>query len=164
MALNNIERFVSALTDIPSFVSLCRERHDILRALITIFGASRFLSTFLVTIADESLTFLSDPLVLSHPTGKLQLAERIAALAGDHPDDQGFFRMLRLFRKKEMLRIGLRDLLGKADLRETVEDLSDLAEVCLQKAYEWADAGLTKRYGRPIVEKDDGTRTPPGSR
>ncbi|MGC1454804.1 MAG: bifunctional [glutamate--ammonia ligase]-adenylyl-L-tyrosine phosphorylase/[glutamate--ammonia-ligase] adenylyltransferase, partial [Nitrospirota bacterium] len=162
MVLNNIERFVSALTDIPSFVSLCRERHDILRALITIFGASRFLSTFLVAIADESLMFLFDPLVLSHSTVKLQLAERIAALVGDHPDDHEFFRMLRLFRKKEMLRIGLRDLLGRADLRETVEDLSHLAEVSLQRAYEWADAGLTKRYGRPIMENADGTKTPVG--
>ena len=162
MALNNIERFVSALTDIPSFISLCRRRHDILRALITIFGASRFLSTFLVTIADESLVFLSDPLVLSHPTDKRQLDERLAALVGDHPEDHEFFRLLRLNRKKEMLRIGLRDLLGRADLRETVEDLSHLAEVSLQRAYEWADAGLTKRYGRPIMENPDGTMAPAG--
>jgi glutamate-ammonia-ligase adenylyltransferase len=162
MALNNIERFVSALTNIPSFGSLCRERHDVLRALITIFGASRFLSSFLVTICDESLTFLADPIVLSHPTDKQQLAERIAGLIGDHPGDHEFFHMMRLFRKKEMLRIGMRDLLGRADLMETVEDLSHLAEVCLQKAYEWADAGLTKRYGRPIIKQDDGTATPAG--
>ena len=70
--------------------------------------------------------------------------------------------MLRLFRKQEMLRIGLRDLLGKAGLRETVEDLSDLAEVCLQKAYAWADAGLTKRYGRPTVESADNKIMPAG--
>jgi glutamate-ammonia-ligase adenylyltransferase len=162
MAMNNIERFVGALADISSFVALCRRRHDVFRALITIFGASRFLSTFLVTIADESLNFLTDPLVLSHPTGKQQLAERLAALVDDNPDEHIFYQRLRLFRKKEMLRIGLRDLLGRVDLRETVEDLSHLAEVCLQKAYEWADAGLTNRYGRPIIEKADGTMSPAG--
>jgi glutamate-ammonia-ligase adenylyltransferase len=157
MALNNFERFTSALADIPSFISRCRTRHEVLRSLITIFGASRFLSTFLVTIADEGLVFLSDPVVLSHPTDKQQLTERLALLIGDDAGDQEFFRVLRLFRKKELLRIGLRDLLGRADLRETVEDLSHLAEVCLQKAYEWADARLTKRYGRPVVKKADGT-------
>jgi len=162
MAVNNIERFVSALTDVPSFVSLCRERPDVLRALITIFGASRFLSSFLVTICDESLTFLADPIILSQPPDKQQLVERLAGLINDHPGDHEFFHVLRLFRKKEMLRIGLRDLLGRADLMETVEDLSHLAEVCLQKAYEWADAGLMKRYGRPIVKQDDGTTTPAG--
>ena len=99
MALNNIERFVSALTDIPSFVSLCRGRYDdVLRALIAIFGASRFLSSFLVAIADESLMFLADPNVLSYPTDKQQLAERLARLIGDHPDDREFFHVLRLFR------------------------------------------------------------------
>ncbi len=160
MALNNLERFVEALADISSFVSLCRTSHDVLRALLTIFGASRFLSTFLVAIEDESLTFLADPVFLSHPTEKQRLAERLAALTRDRPDDQEFFRMLRLFRKQEMLRIGLRDLLGRADLGETVEDLSHLAEVCLQKAYEWADAALSKRYGRPTIKNADGTTTP----
>jgi [glutamine synthetase] adenylyltransferase / [glutamine synthetase]-adenylyl-L-tyrosine phosphorylase len=162
MALNNFERFVSALTDSSSFASLCRERPDIRRALITICGASRFLSAFLVTIADESLIYLLDPLVLSHPADERQLAERLAFLIGDRSDDHEFFRRLRLFRKKEMLRIGLRDLLDRADLRETVVDLSQLAEVCLQKAYEWADAGLAKRYGRPIMENPDGSKMPAG--
>jgi glutamate-ammonia-ligase adenylyltransferase len=162
MALNNFERFVGALSDVPSFASLCRTKHDILRSLITIFGASRFLSTFLVTIADESLNFLSDPIALSHPTDKQKLSERLEALVGDHTGDREFFHMLRLFRKREMLRIGLRDLLGTADLRETVEDLSHLAEVCLQKACAWAEDGLTKRYGRPIIKQADGTMTPAG--
>lgn len=162
MALNNGERFVGALADIPPFVSLCRGRPEVLRALITIFGASRFLSTFLATLADEGLLFLSDPGVLSHPTGKQQLTDRLALLASDHSTDHEFFRVLRLFRKKELLRIGLRDLLGRADLRETVEDLSHLAEVCLQKTYVWADAGLAKRHGRPMIKQDDGTMTTAG--
>lgn len=162
MALNNIERFVSALTDSPSFVLICRRRHDVLRALVTIFGASRFLSTFLVSIADESLTLLSDPAFLSQQSDKQRPAARLAAMITGDLDDKSFFHLLRLFRKQEMLRIGLRDLLGRADLQETVADLSSLAEVCLQKAYEWADAGLTKRYGRPIIENPDGSMTPAG--
>ncbi len=162
MALNNFERFAGALADIPSFVSLCRTNHDILRSLITIFGASRFLSTFLVTIADESLTLLSDPVFLAQQSDKQGFAERLAAMIRDDLDDKGFFHWLRLFRKQEMLRIGLRDLLVRADLQETVADLSHLAEVCLQKAYEWADAGFAKRYGRPILENPDGSMTPAG--
>ena len=162
MALNNFERFAGALADIPSFVSQCLARRDILRSLITIFGASRFLSTFLVTSADESLTLLSEPAFLSHQSDKQGFADRLAAVIRDDLDDKDFFHWLRLFRKQEMLRIGLRDLLGKADLQETVADLSHLAEVCLQKAYEWADAGFVKRYGRPVVDNPDGSMTPAG--
>ncbi len=162
MALSNCERFVSALGDVPSFLSLFKAKPDILLSLITVFGASRFLSTFLVVTADESLPLLTNPEFLAYRNGKEPLMERLAALIGSKTDDKSFFRILRLFRKQEMFRIGLRDLLGKADLRETVADLSDLAEVCLQKAYEWAEAALRSRYGKPLTERTDGTPIPAG--
>jgi len=162
MALNNFERFVNALNDIPSFLSLCRMRPDILVSLVTIFGSSRFLSTFLVSTADDSLTLLSDPEFLTGPAGKLRFAERLAFMLGDAADDKSFSRILRLYRKQEMLRIGLRDLLNRADFRETVEDLSDLAEVCVQRAYEWADSGLRSRFGRPVIANADRRSTPAG--
>jgi glutamate-ammonia-ligase adenylyltransferase len=162
MALNNFERFVGALSDVTAFVSLCRTRPDILRSLIMIFGASHFLSTFLYSIADESLPLLSDQKFLSQQNDKQPLEARLAAMIADDVDDATFFHQLRLFRKQEMLRIGLRDLLNRADLQETVADLSSLAEVCLQKAYEWADAGLAKRHGRPVMDNLDGSAAPAG--
>ncbi len=162
MALNNLERFVGGLADIPSFVALCRTRHDVLRSLITIFGASRFLSTFLIMEADQILTFLSDPFFLSHQVDKQRLADRLSAMITGDLDEKGFFHMLRLFRKQEILRIGLHDLLGKSDLQETVAALSHLAEVSLQRAYEWAEDALTKRYGKPITKNPDGAVNPAG--
>ena len=161
-ALNNLERFVSALHDVPGFLSRRRVRHEIFNALILIFGASRFLSTFLVTAADGSLTFFDAPDYLTSAAGKTALTERLDNMIAEGRGDAGFHRALRIFRKQEMLRIGLRDLLGKADLPEIVGELSDLAEVCLQKAYERVDANLTKRYGRPVIERPDGTVEPAG--
>jgi glutamate-ammonia-ligase adenylyltransferase len=163
MALNNLERFAGALDDVSVFVSLCRVRHDVLQQLVAVFGASRFLSTFLVTLADDGLTRFADPGYLAHPAGRTGLANRLEFAIGSGADDDAyFFRMLRLFRKQEMLRIGLRDLLGKADLQETVTELSDLAGVCLQKAYAWADSGLLKRYGRPLIKGPDGSHVQAG--
>ncbi len=162
MALNNFERFVSALNaGVQRLVSLCCVRPDILHSLVTALGASRFFSTYLISSAKESLSFL-DAAHFAHPPGKPALAARLAALISEVSDDAGFFRILRLFRKQEMLRIGLRDLLGKADLQEIVAELSDLAEVCLEQACEWLDGGLRKRYGRPVIERLDGTVTPAG--
>ncbi len=158
MALNHLERFVGSLSDVPLFISLCRG-HEILRYLITIFGASRFLSTFLIASADEGLTCFVDPDYLTRPSGKDALRERLALMMDGEPEERAFFRILRIFRKRELLRIGLRDLLGKAELQETVAELSDLAEVCLQMAYERADAELTRRYGRPVIESPGGARS-----
>jgi glutamate-ammonia-ligase adenylyltransferase len=158
MALNNLERFVSGLVDAASFASLCFSRPPVLASLVTIFGASRFLSTFLLSDAEHTLSLLSDTSFPASSPGKAALAAELASHLHKVEDEKGLFHELRLFRRHQMLRIALRDLLNKADLRETVEDLSDLAEVCLQAAYERADAALTARYGRPITEHPDGTR------
>ncbi|HUJ17482.1 MAG TPA: bifunctional [glutamate--ammonia ligase]-adenylyl-L-tyrosine phosphorylase/[glutamate--ammonia-ligase] adenylyltransferase [Nitrospirota bacterium] len=159
LALNNFERFVSALTEAASFPPLCGKEPGLLTSLITVFGASRFLATFLLSDTDRSLSLLADRGFLAPSPGKPLLAKQLADLVGGD-DEKDFFRSLRLFRKREMLRIGLRDLLNRADLRETVEDLSDLAEVVLQAAYAWADAALRDRHGSPMLELPDGTAAP----
>jgi [glutamine synthetase] adenylyltransferase / [glutamine synthetase]-adenylyl-L-tyrosine phosphorylase len=156
MALNNFERFVSALGDTGPLASLCRARRDILQSLITIFGASRFLSSYLITTAHEGLSFFANPAHLLHPPDKSELTERLASMVTDMHDDKQYYHALRMFRKQGMLRIALRDLLGKADLQEIVRELTNLAEVCLQNAYARADDSLKKRYGRPMVESPEG--------
>ena len=157
MTLNNFERFVSGLDDVAGFVSLLRANPSVLAPLLTVFGASRFLSTFLVSQSRDALALLGRADFLAHPAGASALAARLDALFRDAGTDKEVFRALRAFRRQEMLRIGLRDLLGTADLQETVTDLSDLAETCLRKACEWADGELRKRYGRPMVLNEDGT-------
>jgi glutamate-ammonia-ligase adenylyltransferase len=108
------------------------------------------------------LAFLEAPDFLAHPAGKEALLKRLAVMLNEVRDDEGFSRTLRLFRKQEMFRIGLRDLLGKADLQEIVGELSDLAEACLELASAWMDAGLRKRYGKPVIQHADGTVTDAG--
>ncbi|MCP3670107.1 MAG: bifunctional [glutamate--ammonia ligase]-adenylyl-L-tyrosine phosphorylase/[glutamate--ammonia-ligase] adenylyltransferase [Gammaproteobacteria bacterium] len=57
-------------------------------------------------------------------------------------DEAALHRGLRLFRRAQMVRIIWRDLAGIAPLAETLEDLSALADACVEQAlgllYEWA--------------------------
>ena len=162
MALNHLERFLDALEPVSLFTDSAGSRPEALKELIVLFGASRFLSVFAVGSARETIQLLSHPLYLSHPADKELLADRLDGQLSGAADDEGLLRQLRIFRKREMLRIGLRDLLGLADLSETVEELSNLAEVCLQAAYERADRELRKRHGRPMVLQENGTAVPAG--
>jgi len=57
---------------------------------------------------------------------------------------------LRRFRRRETLRIGVRDLLELTDVPETTVALTDLASVLIQAAYEVAEAALREQYGRPM--------------
>lgn len=63
---------------------------------------------------------------------------------------------LRRFRNREMVRIAYRDILGLADLRETMGDLSALADACIDQTlkllYDWqcrADGTPCSREGIP---------------
>lgn len=162
MALNSLERFLGELPPEAQFITEARKQPGVLTSLIVLFGASRFLADYCATAAAETFGLLCRPAYLADPSSKEQLDDRLTAMLRDVTGDEYFFRALRRFRKREMLRIGLRDLLGKADLTETVGELSNLAEVCLQAAYERADAELRGRFGKPVVLKPDGASIPAG--
>ncbi len=56
-------------------------------------------------------------------------------------DEEGLSKLLRLFRRREMLRIVWRDIAGWAELKETTHDLSLMADACIDYAlsnlYQW---------------------------
>jgi glutamate-ammonia-ligase adenylyltransferase len=59
---------------------------------------------------------------------------------------------LRVFRRCHMVRIAWRDLAGWADLRETLSDLSNLADVCIGFAHDRVYRELIARHGVPYGE------------
>jgi glutamate-ammonia-ligase adenylyltransferase len=67
-------------------------------------------------------------------------------------------RLLAHFRKREYVRILLRDLLGIANLTETTGEISALADALIAVALEAADAGLQHRLGKPQWVDGDGCR------
>lgn len=74
--------------------------------------------------------------VYAESTPGTQLALRLA----DALNETLLAQRLRQFRRREMLRIAWRDVLGWADLTETMRDLSFLADACI-------DAALTRLEG-----------------
>ncbi len=64
-------------------------------------------------------------------------------------------RVLRRFRNKQMVRIAWRDIAGWATVEETLEDVSALAEACLQLALDYIYAKACKKMVAPVLS--DGT-------
>ncbi len=71
---------------------------------------------------------------------KLELAESV-----DH-----FDRLLRIIRRREMVRIIFRDFSHRADLRQTMMDLSDLADGCIAGTVEFHYQENCRRSGIPV--------------
>jgi [glutamine synthetase] adenylyltransferase / [glutamine synthetase]-adenylyl-L-tyrosine phosphorylase len=158
-ALNNWERFFRALPSIDDFLELLATSPRFPATLSTLFGGSQYL-TDMVLQAPSMLDWLE-------VEGRLYVARTKEEMARDLMDwlERGIslddrFRMLRRFQKREMVRIGLRDLTRQGDLIETTEDLSNLADVCLTGAYEVGFQDLAGRYGRPMGVDDGGHPQP----
>jgi [glutamine synthetase] adenylyltransferase / [glutamine synthetase]-adenylyl-L-tyrosine phosphorylase len=68
----------------------------------------------------------------------------------DELDETFLGKCLRHFRRREMVRIAWRDLAGWADLQETLDSLSSLADSCLNSVETALYKKLCKEYGTPV--------------
>jgi [glutamine synthetase] adenylyltransferase / [glutamine synthetase]-adenylyl-L-tyrosine phosphorylase len=58
-------------------------------------------------------------------------------------------RLLREWRRREMLRVAWRDICGAASVRETLHDVSALADACIRAAVRAAESHLRGTFGTP---------------
>jgi len=82
-------------------------------------------------------------------------------LTTDHARSEAFSR-IRLFQRRELLRIAARDLAALATTPELVLELSNLADVCLDSVLEICLQQQVERFGRPFHQDADGDWRPTG--
>ncbi|QIK37775.1 bifunctional [glutamate--ammonia ligase]-adenylyl-L-tyrosine phosphorylase/[glutamate--ammonia-ligase] adenylyltransferase [Caldichromatium japonicum] len=86
---------------------------------------------------------------LSKRYGPGELAARLSSYLAEVSDEPGLQRALRCFRRRELIRIIWRDIAELAPLDETLEDLSELAEVCVRGALDHLEPWAWSEWGRP---------------
>ncbi len=140
-ALVSFERLVAALPSPNIFYHYLHESPGQLDLLITVFAHSEALAQTLTRNA-EHLHFFLAPQVLEKPRGKSWLAAELTRLLLPIRPPAQQYDAIRRFRRRETLRIGTRDLIGRATVEETTLELSNLADVCLQAVFEIALGSL----------------------
>lgn len=135
MALRNLERFASASGDRVGFLKMLSDSPLAVQALARLLGTSPLLSDTLAK-NPEILGWLVTPATLGSEKSRAQmeseLRERLSAC--DAWEEK--LNALRRYKRREMLRIGARDLAGMSDLTGTMRDLTFLAEASLELALE----------------------------
>lgn len=129
-------------------------------ALVTLCGASPFLADRLaVEPALVEWLLLAErqgrPAALSRQPDAADLLESLLSelgLPGAVPTAEELMAALRRMKRREILRIAARDLLGLADLSATAAALADLAEAALEGAFRGVDARLAQAHGAPSAE------------
>ena len=113
-----------------------------------VFEASDYVAVSCAQVPESLGRLIADgDLVRSFADGE-QSARLTAELAGVS-DDDSLRRVLRHFRRRQMVRIIWRDLAGWATLAETLEDLSALAEACICCGLEVIEAWAHQEVGTP---------------
>ncbi|KAA9131517.1 bifunctional [glutamate--ammonia ligase]-adenylyl-L-tyrosine phosphorylase/[glutamate--ammonia-ligase] adenylyltransferase [Marinihelvus fidelis] len=98
--------------------------------------------------------------LVTHNPGWLETLEQQGRLREDLPPNrqtleetvaaQGLDAGLRQFRNREMLRITWREITATATLDQTMKDLSELADLCLDVAIAHHHEALENRFGKPV--------------
>jgi [glutamine synthetase] adenylyltransferase / [glutamine synthetase]-adenylyl-L-tyrosine phosphorylase len=146
-ALNEWERYVdSGLHRLQLFHYLAVAPH-VIQVLGSVFGNSPAMAqTF---IRDPLLVYwIEDDQVLLRRTTRSALQARVQASLSVVTNFDARCEALRRFKRREMLRIGIRDLLGIAKPVETYTVLSELASSVIHAAYELVNQELQHRFGK----------------
>jgi glutamate-ammonia-ligase adenylyltransferase len=147
-ALNHWERMLASVSR-TSFLDYLRTWPRMLDLLCMIFGNSDALAFTL--IRDPTLVYwLAEEEVLSRPPTRKGMESALRKSIEHLTSKEVKLDALRRFRRREMLRIGVRDLLRLATVQETTDSLSDLACLLIHAAYEIVDADLKRQYGVPM--------------
>jgi glutamate-ammonia-ligase adenylyltransferase len=122
-----------------------------LRCAVTVFSYSHFLSDSVLQNPERILQ-VSNSGSLYRVLSDEEYAERLFDFLG--ADRQGVPSAVDLarFRRRQMLRIVVRDILGIATLSEVTEELSHLADAILDVAYRRIRDELVGRHGEPRLE------------
>lgn len=153
MALNNLERLAGTL-DRPTFLRTLADHPGAAHLLATLGGGSQFLSDTLQR-HPTFLQWLLEPAAMRQ-WAKDELARELDRDLAAFARPAARWNVLRRFKYRHLLRIGSRDLLGDADLTVTTEELSRLADVCLDAAWRLADADLSAAHGAPRTPAGEG--------
>jgi len=154
-ALNHWERWLASGVSRSAVLEYLRSAPPMLDLVCAIFGNSDSLAFTLVR--DPLLLYwLAQENVLSTAPTRVGMERTIRQSLEGVTVTELKLDALRRFRRREMLRIGVRDLLRLADVVETTASLSDLASVLIDAAYRIVDADLRARHGIPMHQGRQG--------
>ncbi len=100
----------------------------------------------------EILLWLAHPDVAADRRGYGRMLTDLRNLAGRQSVATDNFRILRLWKGREIVRIALREVAEAAPLEETLIELSQLADICLTTVFDHWNEEFRRRWGAPESE------------
>lgn len=151
-ALNLFERLVDEASD--QVISMLNQNRVLLHYTIAILGHSYWLGETLIHNQDI-LYSLQREKNLERSLGREDYSDHFARFRS-HSFETDVSVLLARFKKREYVRIGLRDVLGIATVAETTAEISALSDVLIEEGLGEAEARMRNRYGAPQYQDSQG--------
>jgi glutamate-ammonia-ligase adenylyltransferase len=129
--VTRLDSYIAAYGARSTLFELWNSNPTIFDLLVLLFDRSEFLAELAIRVPD-----MVDALVISGRLRKRKTAEETLRDLRHGLTDTDQKLWLRRYHQTELMRIGLRDILGLADPEQYLTELSALAEACLQYAME----------------------------
>jgi|Deesub1362A_J573_1020465.scaffolds.fasta_scaffold00356_23 glutamate-ammonia-ligase adenylyltransferase len=113
-----------------------------------LFSASQFLANFCIAHPEELVSAINERGLRITKTLVAKRAEEELGMI-EEMDIAGIMKRLRVFKKRYLLRVTLRYLLGDTDIKGSMDELTSLAEVLISIALKCSTANIQRRYGEP---------------
>jgi glutamate-ammonia-ligase adenylyltransferase len=145
LALNNLEQVTASLGGKAVLWELFSFNPPSLKLYVDVCD-SPFLSQMLIN-NPGMIDDLLDSLILNRPRSLADLRDELTELLRGAEAPDAVESILHSFQDKEVLRIAVRDLLGKDDVRAVTAALSDVAETLLGEVATRQEADMRERFG-----------------
>jgi glutamate-ammonia-ligase adenylyltransferase len=129
--LTRLESFIEAYGTRTALFEMWSSNPPAFELLLLLFDRSEFLAEVAIRTPDLVEDLVNSGRLRQHKATPEVLKDLRYGLA-----DEDQFLWLRRYHEAELMRLGLRDILGLADFERNLEELSALADACLQYAVE----------------------------
>jgi [glutamine synthetase] adenylyltransferase / [glutamine synthetase]-adenylyl-L-tyrosine phosphorylase len=133
LAARALAALAAAHPDPAGFTALLRRRPGFRRRLVPLVAASRSLGAWLATHPTEA-DRLADGRRFAAPRPRAELVAEATELIAGHKEPAAAWDGLRRFKRRELLRVAVRDLAGRVAVEEVATELAELADACLEAA------------------------------
>jgi len=153
MALNGFERLAVVVDRLHLSAVVSNRRR--LAQFMALCGSSPFLTNLIFKEPGFFIRLFVEN-ELEQSRSRSDMLHRLRRELPEQADMATLMKVLRRFKRFEILRIAARDLNGLAPLEEVTRELSDLAAATIQVALETCERLLVREHGLPLHE--DGQR------
>jgi glutamate-ammonia-ligase adenylyltransferase len=147
-AITYLERFTQAAIHRLRLFSHLKDAPRALEVLATILGGSPYMAEILIR-DPQQFYWVTDPQTLNSVRQKRAIKYELLRTLNLLEDEHKQLDYLRYFKRREILHIGVRDLLRLCSVQDTLKALSVLAEVLISGALWISSAAMRREHQIP---------------